>query len=261
MNIVTHPLLSAIVLFNDDASCLSATDTLQVLYTEIVTAMVNGNKENKEPTSFSADCSVEDPEEYKGTVRPVVQMGDPLLTNRSAAVDVALIGSETIQRLVADLKATMLAAPGIGISAPQIGELLRIVVFYVPDGANKTGVPLTVLINPEIETLGDELSKDFEGCLSVEGKRGKVIRHGKIRYTGLDAAGDRVDGLADGWHARIVQHEVDHLNGVLYPTRMQEEDELMDGWMNPLLEASLSAEKNGEKLQEIAPAKRISSSQ
>jgi peptide deformylase len=202
----------------------------------------------------------EETEEYKGTVRPVVQMGDPLLTTRSAAVDVALIGSEAIQRLVADLKATMLAAPGIGISAPQVGELLRIVVFYLPDGANKTGVPLTVLFNPQIERLGDEISEDFEGCMSVAGKRGKVIRHDKIRYTGLDAAGDRVDRLADGWHARIVQHEVDHLNGVLYPTRMQEEDELIDGWINPLLKASLRSAKNGEKLQEIAPAKRISPS-
>jgi peptide deformylase len=168
--------------------------------------------------------------EYVPKVLEIVQVGAAVLLRRAEAVDEAAIHTPVLQRLVQDMRATMIAAPGIGLAAPQIGQSLRIVVFYLPDSRDPSGVgvPFSVLINPLIEKLGDAESADWEGCLSVAGKRGLVSRPARIRYTGLDENGEAVDVVAEGWHARVVQHEVDHLDGVLYPTRMQGGDELLD---------------------------------
>ena len=172
--------------------------------------------------------------EHKGKVRVILENGNPLLLQRSHAVGVDEISSDAVQILVTDLTDIMYNAQGIGISAPQVGELLRVVVFYIPETENLSGVPLTVLINPQINPIDEERTEDYEGCLSIPGKRGKVSRYNKIRYTGLDQNGQLVDRVADGWHARIVQHECDHLDGILYP-QLMEENFFLDGWINPLL--------------------------
>ncbi len=156
-------------------------------------------------------------------LRKIVKMGNPVLAARAAVVD-----SENMSRvidLLPDMVDTMRAAGGVGLAAPQVGESLRVIVFEVPEaratGAEDDGpVPLQVLINPEIEPIGTDLQLGWEGCLSIPGLRGEVPRHARIRYTGLDGEGNRISTEASGFHARVVQHEVDHLDGILYLERM-----------------------------------------
>lgn len=154
--------------------------------------------------------------------RRVLRMGDPLLARVSGPVED--FGDPSVESLVADLWDTMAARGGSGIAAPQIGVGLRVVVFGVerhPRYPDAPPVPRTVLINPEIESLGEERREGWEGCLSVPGMRGLVPRYRRIRYAGHDLNGDRLEREVDGFHARLVQHECDHLDGVLYPQRMQ----------------------------------------
>ncbi len=148
------------------------------------------------------------------------------------------IHAPEIAALIQDMKDSMKAAGGIGIAAPQIGVPLRIVMFYAPgddDSANgsddstdpdhRAGLqssPLTVLINPEIEVLTDEMRSGWEGCLSVPGLRGVVPRYTRLHYTGTAPDGRLVDRIAEGFHAVVVQHECDHLDGMLYPMRMKD---------------------------------------
>lgn len=175
---------------------------------------------------------------YDGNVLPVVQMGHPILLERAKEVLPEHVSTAHIQRLIKDMRETMLAAPGIGIAAPQVGESLRIIVFRIPPGKEKgclEGVPPTALINPGYEKVGDEMVKDWEGCLSVKGKRGRVPRYERIRYWGLTEKGVRVERTADGWLSRIVQHECDHLNGILYPQLVEEDDIIEEAWRSPLL--------------------------
>ncbi|WP_028451911.1 peptide deformylase [Chitinilyticum aquatile] len=156
-------------------------------------------------------------------VRPVLKMGEPLLLRR--AEPVAEFDTPELHALVADLFDTMAATGGVGIAAPQIGVSLQVVIFgfekseRYPDAES---VPQTVLINPEIELLGQEQEEGWEGCLSVPGLRGSVPRHTLIRYRGFDQFGQRIDRSASGFHARVVQHECDHLWGVLYPQRIRD---------------------------------------
>jgi peptide deformylase len=127
--------------------------------------------------------------------------------------------------LLDDLFDTMHAERGAGLAAPQIGENVRVVVFGFdanPRYPEAPPVPRTVLVNPTIEPVGDALVEGWEGCLSVPGLRGVVPRHARIRYTGIDERGVRIDRVAEGFHARVVQHEVDHLDGVLYPMRIRD---------------------------------------
>lgn len=161
-------------------------------------------------------------------VRDIAQIGDPVLERVAAAV--ADPAAPEIRALVADMVDSMEAAGGIGIAAPQIGVSLRVVLFSLPPARDETGegVPLTVLVNPEIEALDDERATEFEGCLSVPDRRGQVSRARRIRYRGTTPDGETIDRIAEGWHARVVQHECDHLDGVLYPERMGEGDEMMD---------------------------------
>lgn len=156
-------------------------------------------------------------------VRPVLKMGEPLLLR--CAEPVAEFDTPELHALVADLFDTMAATGGVGIAAPQIGVSLQVVIFgfekseRYPDAEP---VPQTVLINPEIELLGQEQEEGWEGCLSVPGLRGSVPRHTLIRYRGFDQFGQRIDRSASGFHARVVQHECDHLWGVLYPQRIRD---------------------------------------
>jgi peptide deformylase len=159
---------------------------------------------------------------------------DPCL--KSIATEVQDIYHPDIQQLIVDMIATMKNAPGIGLAAPQVRVPLRIMVFYLPanrDDVNGVGVDLTVLINPIVTPLDEHNKvKDFEGCLSVPGMRGKVNRYYKIQYEGISEKGEKISRTAEGWHSRLVQHEYDHLNGVLYPELMEEEDKLLtvDQW-------------------------------
>lgn len=146
-------------------------------------------------------------------------MGHPVLARR--ADPVADAKASEIQRLIDDMVDTMRDAGGAGLAAPQVHVPLRLVIFHAP-AARSEGepVPLTVLINPEIEPLDAELQVGYEGCLSLPGMTGAVPRWRRIRYRGLDRDGNPVERVAEGFHARVVQHECDHLDGVLYPSRM-----------------------------------------
>jgi peptide deformylase len=154
-------------------------------------------------------------------VREILKMGDPRLLRIAAPV--TEFDTPALLALVEDMFDTMRAANGAGLAAPQIGEDLQLVIFgferneRYPDAPP---VPQTVLINPVIEPLGDEIVDGWEGCLSVPGLRGVVPRFARIRYRGFDPQGLVVEREADGFHARVVQHECDHLIGRLYPTRM-----------------------------------------
>ena len=158
------------------------------------------------------------------TVREILKMGDPRLLR--VAQPVTEFDSDGIHLLVSDMLDTMRAASGAGLAAPQIGVDLQLVVFGTdapnPRYPDAPLVPRTVLLNPVIAPLGDELEEDWEGCLSVPGLRGLVPRWRRIRYTGFDAYGDPIDRTVEGFHARVVQHECDHLIGKLYPMRIRD---------------------------------------
>jgi peptide deformylase len=157
------------------------------------------------------------------TVREILKMGDPRLLRIAKPVEA--FGGAELDALIGDMFETMHAANGAGLAAPQIGVDLALVIFgfgqnqRYPDAPP---VPETVLINPTIEPLGAAEEEGWEGCLSVPGLRGVVPRWARIRYTGFDASGKRIERDAEGFHARVVQHECDHLIGRLYPTRMRD---------------------------------------
>jgi len=150
-------------------------------------------------------------------------MGNPLLAEPSAPVD--NFNSPELQALVQDLKDTMVAEDGAGIAAPQIGVLWRVVIFEVnhnPRYPDAEPVPLTVLCNPVITPLSDKTVAGWEGCLSVPGLRGVVSRFDQINYRGYTPDGELIDRNVSGFHARVVQHECDHLDGILYPQRIRD---------------------------------------
>jgi peptide deformylase len=154
-------------------------------------------------------------------VREVLRMGHPVLREKSRPVE--KVPSAELKALVADMKDTMKAQDGAGLAAPQIGVSQRVVIFGVdhnPRYPDAEPVPFTVLVNPKLTFLTREVESDWEGCLSVPGMRGVVPRYTKLRYTGFDEEGNPIDRVAEGFHARVVQHEVDHLDGILYPQRM-----------------------------------------
>ena len=157
------------------------------------------------------------------TVREILKMGDPRLLR--VARPVTAFDTPELHALIADMDETMAAANGAGLAAPQIGVDLQLVIFgfehneRYPDAPP---VPRTVLLNPVITPLGDEVQEGWEGCLSVPGLRGVVPRHARIRYRGFDEFGRVIEREAEGFHARVVQHECDHLIGRLYPTRMRD---------------------------------------
>jgi len=148
-------------------------------------------------------------------------MGHPVLMAK--AHEVAEPTSAPVQALIDDMIETMADAPGIGLAAPQVHVPARIVVFYVPEERmpeGEPGVPLTALINPVIEPLGDEMEDGIEGCLSLPEMHGIVPRYTRIRYRAIGPNGQPFEREAEGYHARVVQHECDHLDGLLYPMRM-----------------------------------------
>jgi peptide deformylase len=158
------------------------------------------------------------------TVREILKMGDPRLLR--VAQPVPEFDTDEIHLLVSDMFDTMRAANGAGLAAPQIGVDLQLVIFGTdapnPRYPDAPPVPRTVLLNPVITPIGNEEEEGWEGCLSVPGLRGVVPRWSRIRYTGFDQYGDPIDRTADGFHARVVQHECDHLIGKLYPMRVRD---------------------------------------
>ena len=158
------------------------------------------------------------------TIRTILKMGDPRLLR--IAQPVTEFDTDALHALVRDMFDTMRAVNGAGLAAPQIGEDLQLVIFGSaernPRYPDRALVPPTVLLNHVITPLGSEEEEDWEGCLSVPGLRGKVPRWSRIRYTGVDLYGDPIDRTVDGFHARVVQHECDHLIGKLYPMRVRD---------------------------------------
>lgn len=155
-------------------------------------------------------------------VRRVLKMGEPLL--RAVAAPVTRFDAE-LAALVTDMDETMRALSGAGIAAPQIGVSSRVVIFELKDNPrypHLAPVPYTVLVNPVLTPLGEELEEGWEGCLSVPGMRGLVPRFRRLRYQGFDVHGAPLDRTVEGFHARVVQHEADHLDGILYPQRMRD---------------------------------------
>jgi peptide deformylase len=157
------------------------------------------------------------------TVRRVLKMGDPLLYRK--AEPVKEFNTPELETLIADMYETMEALNGAGLAAPQIGVSQRVVILSVeanPRYPDVELVPSTVLINPVLTPIGDEMEDGWEGCLSVPGLRGVVSRYQKLRYTGFDQHGNPIDRTVSGFHARVVQHECDHLDGILYPMRLRD---------------------------------------
>ncbi|WP_141455659.1 peptide deformylase [Pseudoxanthomonas sp. z9] len=156
-------------------------------------------------------------------IHPILKMGDPRLLKIANPVE--RFDTPELHALIADMFQTMAAAGGVGLAAPQIGVDMQLVIFGFDNSdryPDAPPVPRTILLNPVIEPLSDEMEDGWEGCLSVPGLRGVVPRHRAIRYRGFDPQGHTIDREAEGFHARVVQHECDHLIGRLYPSRIRD---------------------------------------
>lgn len=156
-------------------------------------------------------------------IKTVLRMGDPRLLEK--AVPVAAFDTPELHALVQDMRDTMAALSGAGLAAPQVGIGLQVVIFGVvsnPRYPDAELVPDTVLINPVLTPLSDEMEEGWEGCLSIPGLRGLVPRYKRLRYQGFDQFGNRMDRTVSAFHARVAQHECDHLQGVLYPMRIRD---------------------------------------
>ena len=172
-------------------------------------------------------------------VRPILRIGDPRLRQVSAPVDE--FNTPELHELIRDMFDTMAAAEGAGLAAPQIGVLKRIMIFGIESSSRYRDVetvPTTVLINPEFEVLDEARQGFWEGCLSVPGMRGYVERPAGIHYRGFDQYGERIERSADGFHAIVFQHEYDHLDGILYPDRL--EDTTKFGFVDELAAAGIT---------------------
>ncbi|MGA8054602.1 MAG: peptide deformylase [Burkholderiales bacterium] len=175
-------------------------------------------------------------------IREVLKMGDPRLLAMSRPVEA--FDTPELHALLQDMRDTMAHLNGAGLAAPQIAVSVRVVIFGVrgnPRYPEAEEVPDTVLVNPVIEPLGDEIEEAWEGCLSVPGLRGLVPRHRSVRYRGFDAKGNTVDRRVEGFHARVVQHECDHLDGILYPRRIR--DLTRFGFTDVLFPGQLTADE------------------
>ena len=156
-------------------------------------------------------------------IREIIRMGNPILARKSEPIKLDDIG--TLPNVVQDMIDTMRAANGVGLAAPQIGLNIRLIVFEIPASRQtasdrETPIGPQVLINPRIIQFSEEVEFEWEGCLSIPGLRGEVPRHSSIEYDAIDVEGNNLRRNAFGFHARVVQHELDHLDGILYPERM-----------------------------------------
>jgi peptide deformylase len=179
----------------------------------------------------------------------IARMGHPILRRR--AEEIADPTAPEIHALADDMLQTMVDAPGVGLAAPQVHVPLRMVIFRPPtiqesaDPREDEERQLTILINPVLEPLGEEMAEDWEGCLSLPGLRGKVPRYLHLRYRGMDLSGQAIDRTVEGFHARVVQHECDHLEGILYPQRMTDMTKLIfDSEMRHVIAEQRAAEQD-----------------
>jgi len=175
----------------------------------------------------------------------IARMGHPVLTRTAQPVDDP--GSEQVHRLIADMTETMVDAEGIGLAAPQVYHPLRLILFCdVDEREDAQRRPPIALINPVIEPLGDAIVPGLEGCLSIPGLRGIVPRYAQIGYRGITPDGKLIEREADGLHARVVQHEVDHLDGILYPMRMSDLRQLsFESELRHLVAADVEEDQSG----------------
>ena len=170
------------------------------------------------------------------SILKIAKLGHPVLLRKSAEID--KFSTESLKKIVYDMSETMIDYNGIGLAAPQVHLSKRVLIFRNPDLEEKDKIQITPLINPVFEPLGDDKEDDWEGCLSIPGMQGLVRRYKKIKYYGLDLDGNKIENEVDGLHARVVQHEIDHLDGILYTDRLADkkafgyEKEIIEFWKN-----------------------------
>ena len=170
------------------------------------------------------------------SILKIAKIGHPVLLKKSN--EIKDFGSDTLKKIIYDMSETMIDYSGIGLAAPQVHMSKRIIIFRNPDVEEKEKIQITPLINPKYEPVSEEKDDDWEGCLSIPGMQGLVSRYKKITYTGYDLNGDRIKNTAEGLHARVVQHEIDHLDGILYTERLTNkkafgfEKEIIEFWKN-----------------------------
>lgn len=152
--------------------------------------------------------------------REVIRLGHPVLRATAEPVPDADLGSEQLRRLAADLVHTMIEEDGVGLAAPQVAEPLRMLAYWCPELDDEPEIAPTILVNPELRPVGEDLEDGWEGCLSIPGLRGLVPRHTRIKIRAWTVDGEPVSLTADGFHARVLQHEVDHLDGIVFLDRM-----------------------------------------
>ena len=156
----------------------------------------------------------------QATLREVIRLGHPVLRATAEAVPEEWLDSGRLQALCRDMSATMLEEDGVGLAAPQIAESLRLFTYWVPGSGDEPEITPRALVNPEIKAVGEELEEGWEGCLSIPGLRGVVPRYRRIKVRALSPQGETLSFTADGFHARVIQHELDHLDGVVFLDRM-----------------------------------------
>ena len=170
------------------------------------------------------------------SILKIAKMGHPVLLKKSN--EIKEFSTDLLKRIVYDMSETMIDYSGIGLAAPQVHLSMRVIVFRNPDIDDQDKVKVTPLINPVFSPIGEEKENDWEGCLSIPGMQGLVTRYKKISYHGFDLDGNKIENRAEGLHARVVQHEIDHLNGVLYTDRLVDkkafgfEKESIEFWKN-----------------------------
>jgi len=170
------------------------------------------------------------------SILKIAKIGHPVLLKKSN--EIKDFGSDSLKKIIYDMSETMIDYSGIGLAAPQVHLSKRIIIFRNPDIEEKEKIQITPLINPVYEPASEEKADDWEGCLSIPGMQGLVSRYKKITYTGYDLNGDSIKNSAEGLHARVVQHEIDHLDGILYTERLANkkafgfEKEIIEFWKN-----------------------------
>ena len=170
------------------------------------------------------------------SILKIAKLGHPVLLKKGREIDE--FSTNSLKKIVFDMSETMIDYNGIGLAAPQVHLSKRIIIFRNPDVEEREKIQITPLINPIFKAIGDEKEDDWEGCLSIPGMQGLVSRYKKISYSGYDLNGNKIESIAEGLHARVVQHEIDHLDGILYTSRLTDkkafgfEKEIVEFWKN-----------------------------
>ena len=173
---------------------------------------------------------------YIVSILKIAKLGHPVLLKKCS--EIKEFGTDRLRNIVYDMSETMIDYNGIGLAAPQVHLAKRIIIFRNPDNDDKEKIQITPLVNPVFRPLSDDQEDDWEGCLSIPGMQGLVRRYKKINYYGFDLDGNKIENDAEGLHARVVQHEIDHLDGILYTNRLSDkkafgfEKEIIEFWKN-----------------------------